>query len=87
MKFILDCLTGADNKTYDLYRVSFSVTLIIYLGLAIWDVYLDHDFKPKDFCEGLGYIYIACASGIYLKSGTEPNGIKDLPPKNKIETL
>lgn len=72
IKLFRDCLTGKDNETYDIYRLALVSALIVYFTLSIYEVYQGRDFKPKEFGEGLGYIFGGGGLAIWLKRETEP---------------
>lgn len=72
-KILFDCFTGRDNETFDIGRILWALSVIIFLALAVWDVPMTHDFNPLDFGGGLGAVLAAGGAAIGLKSKTEPD--------------
>lgn len=72
-KLLKDCLTGKDNQTYDIGRVLWFLSVLVFLILSTWDCWLDHDFKPADYGTGLGLVLAAGGGALWLKRDTEPS--------------
>lgn len=86
-KFLRDCLTGIDCKTYDLGRVVMALAslgwlaaLLVFLLLEVRDVVaLREHFDMRGFGEGLGLVvaaltalHIGASWSLSIKAGTEP---------------
>ena len=71
-KFINDCLTGKNCETYDIGRVLWVLSVLIYLGLSISGVVLERRFDYQSFGIGLGAVLAAGGIGIGVKKMTEP---------------
>lgn len=67
------CLTGADNKTFDIARVLAALSVLVFLGLAIYAVVkLGQAWDPQAFGVGLGAVFAAIGVCLKLKEETEP---------------
>ena len=67
-------LTGADNQSWDIGRISWAVSTLAVLGLAIWH---EAHHQPESIQQlGLSLTAIATGHGIGigLKGRTEPGG-------------
>jgi hypothetical protein len=51
LKILLDSVTEADGKTYDVTRLMLIGGVLVFLGLAIYNATA---FNPQDFGIGLG---------------------------------
>lgn len=71
-KFLRDCFTGRDSKTWDIGRILWALSVIVYLSLAIWDVAATHTFEYQEFGIGIGAVLAGGGLGINLKKSTEP---------------
>lgn len=73
MKFILlQLLTGADNKTHDLGRWSWMISMAALLCGAAYNAYTNHSSGLREFAEAVGIIAAAHGVAIYAKKDTEP---------------
>ena len=75
-KLFKDCFTGKDNSTYDIARILWSIGVMVYIALAIVDVYLRQKFQYSEFGTGFGIVLGAGGFSVWLKRNTEPS------PKN-----
>ncbi len=74
MKFIKDLLTGKDNDTYDIGRVSGLMGLLSFLGLEIYQVLgKGIAFDMQTFGIAFGVIITALGAALKLKAETEPH--------------
>ena len=64
--------TGKDNKTFDIARVLWAISIIIFLALAIYHVLKHGQFDPLGYGTGLGGLLAGGGAGVGLKSHTEP---------------
>ncbi len=64
--------TGKDNETYDMGRILWAVGVVIFFGLAIYDVINSNKFDALSYGTGLGGLLTGGGAGIALKSKTEP---------------
>lgn len=72
-KFIKDLFTGKDNETWNLARVGWATSLVVYLGLVVWDVAHNHNhFDMQSFGTGLGLVMVAGGASVGLQAKTEP---------------
>jgi hypothetical protein len=70
-KIIKDCLTERNNDTYEILRLSFWPTLIVFLLLSIIDTCMQHKFNYSGFAAGITTIPISFGIGILSKKHTE----------------
>jgi len=72
MKQILQqLLTGKDNETYDLGRVSWLVGMIAVIGLAAYEV-MHSSVSLRELAESLGIVSAASGASVAMKQGAEP---------------
>jgi hypothetical protein len=71
-KILNDLLTGADNKTHDIARWSWMISLFAVLFATGYE--LIHNTMPsiKDFAEAVGIISGAHGAAVMLKKDSEP---------------
>jgi hypothetical protein len=71
-KFITDCLTGKDNRTFDAARILWALGGVAFILYAGWDVFRTSHFAAQDFGIGFGGILSGGGAGVGLKAKTEP---------------
>ena len=64
-------LTGKDNETYDLGRVSWMVGMIAVIGLAFYEV-MHSNVSLRELAESLGIVSAAGGASVAMKGKTEP---------------
>jgi uncharacterized protein with PQ loop repeat len=69
-------LTGRDNETYDLGRVSWVICLIAVIGFSIYQI-LHTEFSLREFGETIGAVVGVHSAGIWAKRDTEPQAFND----------
>ena len=73
MKQILQqLLTGKDNQTYDLGRVSWLVGMLAVIGLAAYEV-MHSSVSLRELAESLGIVSAASGASVAMKQGAEPH--------------
>lgn len=72
-------LTGKDNQTLDLGRVSWAICLFAVIGFAIFQL-IHSEFNLKDFGETIGAVVGVHSAGIWAKRDTEPEVDNDIEP-------
>ena len=65
-------LTGKDNTTYDLGRVSWLVGMLAVIALAAYEV-LHGTVSLRELAESLGIVSAAGGASVAMKSKTEPD--------------
>ena len=70
-QIIQQLLTGKDNQTYDLGRVSWLVGMIAIIGLAFYEV-MHNTVSLRELAESLGIVSGASGVSIMAKKDTEP---------------
>ena len=72
MKDILkQLLTGKDNATYDLGRVTWLLGFVAVIGLAGYEV-MHGSVNLKELAEALGIVSGASGASVMMKKDTEP---------------
>ena len=64
-------LTGKDNETYDLGRVSWLVGMVAVIGLAAYEV-MHSSVSLRELAESLGIVSAASGASVAMKQGAEP---------------
>jgi hypothetical protein len=64
-------LTGKDNTTYDIGRVSWVIGLIAVIALAFYEV-MHASVSIRELAEALGIVSAAGGASVAMKSKTEP---------------
>ena len=64
-------LTGKDNQTYDLGRVSWLVGMVAIIALAGYEV-IHSTISLRELAESLGIVSAAGGASVAMKSKTEP---------------
>jgi len=64
-------LTGKDNQTYDLGRVSWLIGMVAVILLAGYEV-MHSTVSLRELAESLGIISAAGGASVAMKSKTEP---------------
>lgn len=73
-KIIKDCLTSADNNTYDVGRIGLVYSLLYFSGYGIWQAIAGHAWSAMDIATGISTIAVAFAAMLRMKNFTEPGG-------------
>ena len=71
-KIINDLLTGADNKTHDIARWSWMISLFAVTLGAGYEIANSAIPSLRDFAESVGIIAGAHGAAVMLKKDTEP---------------
>ena len=72
MKDILkQLLTGKDNTTYDLGRVTWLLGFVAVIGLAAYEV-MHGSVNLRELAEALGIVSGASGASVMMKKDTEP---------------
>jgi hypothetical protein len=64
-------LTGKDNETYDLGRVSWLVGMVAVIGLAAYEV-MHSSVSLRELAESLGIVSAASGASVAMKQNAEP---------------
>jgi hypothetical protein len=70
-EFFKHLLTGKDNATYDIGRVTWLVGFIAIIGLAIYEV-TTATISLRELAEALGIVSGAGGASVMLKRDSEP---------------
>ena len=71
-EIIRQLLTGKDNQTYDLGRVSWLVGMVAVIALAAYEV-MHNTVSLRELAESLGIVSAAGGASVAMKSKTEPD--------------
>ena len=70
-QFIKQLLTGKDNETYDIGRVTWLISLIAVIALAFYEV-MNNSVSIRELAESLGIVSAAGGASVAMKGKTEP---------------
>ena len=70
-QFLKQLLTGKDNQTYDIARVTWLISTIAVLALAAYEVSVAQ-INLRELAEALGIISGAGGAATMMKKDTEP---------------
>jgi hypothetical protein len=70
-KFFKQLLTGKDNETYDIGRVTWLLGILAVIGLAIYEV-MHTTISLRELAEALGIVTGASGASVMMKEKTEP---------------
>ena len=70
-QIIQQLLTGKDNQTYDLGRVSWLVGMLAVIGLAFYEV-MHNTVSLRELAESLGIVSAANGASVAMKQNAEP---------------
>lgn len=74
-------LTGKDNETYDLGRISWVLCVFAAIGIAIYNLIHNITFTLEDFGRSIAAIVGVHGAAIWAKRDTEPS-----PPVDTNQT-
>jgi hypothetical protein len=70
-EIIRQLLTGKDNTTYDIGRVSWAIGIIAVIALAFYEV-MSSAVSIRELAEALGIVSAAGGASVAMKGKTEP---------------
>jgi hypothetical protein len=70
-QFFKQLLTGKDNETYDIGRVTWLLGILAVIGLAIYEV-MHTTISLRELAEALGIVTGASGASVMMKKDTEP---------------
>lgn len=65
-------LTGKDNKTHDLGRWTWLISLVAVIAVALWEVIHTNQVSIRELAEALGIVSAAGGASVAMKQGSEP---------------
>jgi len=71
-EFINNLVTGKDNKTYDIGRVTWLIGFVVILGIAIYEVF-QGPISLRELAESLGIVSGAGGASVMMKKDAEPD--------------
>ena len=72
MIFFKQLLTGKDNQTYDIARVTWMVSLLAVLAVAGYQVVMHDVVSLRELAESLGIVSGAGGASVWAKKDAEP---------------
>jgi hypothetical protein len=70
-EFFKQLLTGKDNETYDIGRVTWLLGILAVIGLAVYEV-MHTTISLRELAEALGIVTGASGASVMMKKDTEP---------------
>jgi hypothetical protein len=70
-EFFKHLLTGKDNQTYDIGRVTWLLGIVSVIGLAIYEV-TTSQVSLRELAEALGIVSGAGGASVMMKKDAEP---------------
>ena len=74
MQHILHALSGPDNKTIDIARILWVVSVLAMIVFEAHAVWAGKEFDPVAFATGAAAILAGGGAAVGLKGRTEPGG-------------
>ena len=71
-EIVKQLLTGKDNTTYDIGRVTWLISMIAIIALAAYEV-MHNTVSIRELAESLGIVSAAGGASVGMKSKTEPD--------------
>lgn len=71
-KFIKDCFTTSDNSSWDIGRVLWTLSILTFLGCAVYAIYRGQAWDAMSYGTGIGLCLAGGGAALGLKSKTEP---------------
>jgi hypothetical protein len=65
-------LTGKDNKTHDIGRWTWLISLVAVIAVALWEVIHTNQVSIRELAEALGIVSAAGGASVAMKQGSEP---------------
>ncbi len=65
-KMLLDLLTEYDNETFDIGRVLAALTILVFLGLSIYNAIETKKFDAQQFGIGAGSVFAGLGGSIAM---------------------
>ena len=72
MKFIQDCFTTSDGLSWDIGRVLWALSVLTFLGCAIFSIAKGQLWNAVEFGTGAGLVLAGGGAALGFKKGTEP---------------
>ena len=71
-EIISHLLTGKDNKTHDIGRWTWLISLVAVISVALWEVIHTNQVSIRELAEALGIVSAAGGASVAMKQGSEP---------------
>jgi len=78
---IKDLLTGKDNQTFDLGRVSWITSMATIIGHSLWSAYNHAFVDVAQLAQAIGIVVASHGAALWAKSSTEPEPKSPSPPE------
>jgi hypothetical protein len=76
-RHLVHMLSGKDNSTVDVARVSMLLLVLGFIGLAAADLYHGGKWDPQSYGIAAGALLAGGGAGIGMKAKTEPDATTD----------
>lgn len=74
-KILKDWLTGVDGQTYDIGRTLWMLSVLVFLGCAVYAIYKGQAWNAVEYGTGAGLVLAGGGVAIGLKAKTEPGSL------------
>jgi len=71
-EIIQHLLTGKDNKTHDIGRWTWLISLVAVIAVALWEVIHTNQVSIRELAEALGIVSAAGGASVAMKQNSEP---------------
>jgi hypothetical protein len=71
-KFIRDCFTGVDGVSWDIGRILWALSVLTFLGCAIYAISKGQLWNAVEFGTGAGLVLAGGGAALGFKGHTEP---------------
>lgn len=71
-KLIRDCLTGRNNRTYDLGRIMWFQGVQAFILITVYSIYKGYAVDMAAWGTGLAALLFGGGAGLAMKAATEP---------------
>ena len=72
-EWLTHLLTGKDNSTFDLGRVSWVISMLTIIGHSIWEMLQHQAIGLMDIANAISVIVVAHGAALWAKKDTEPH--------------
>jgi hypothetical protein len=73
-KIVKNILTGRDNETFDIARVMWGFSVLVFLGITVASFIRGDSWHPYETAQGIAWILFGGGASVAVKGNTEPGG-------------
>lgn len=85
MKIAQDLFTGADNETFDVARILWTLCVVALIAFTAYSLYRGDRFDVASFAGGCAALLFGGGAGVWVKRETEP--LRSTQKNNLGETV